>query len=95
MGMSRLDGFLPFYICMGLLCVRAPLSLIDNQITHVTKTTQQFGQNEFIAQCENCLTKYWTINKNATKKKKLIKNTLFKGGSGGKRLRLVSGSDKR
>ena len=50
---------------------------------------------EFIAQCENCLTKYWTINKNATKKKKLIKNTLFKGGSGGKRLRLVSGSDKR
>ena len=65
MGMSRLDGFLPFYICMGLLCVRAPLSLIDNQITHVTKTTQQFGQNEFIAQCENCLTKYWTINKNA------------------------------
>ena len=61
----------------------------------LTKTTQQFGQNEFIAQCENCLTKYWTINKNATKKKKLIKNTLFKGGSGGKRLRLVSGSDKR
>ena len=66
-----------------------------NKITRVTKTTQQFGQNEFIAQCENCLTKYWTINKNATKKKKLIKNTLFKGGSGGKRLRLVSGSDKR
>ena len=34
-------------------------------ITRITKTTQQFGQNEFIAQCENCLTKYWTINKNA------------------------------
>ena len=64
-------------------------------MTFTKKTTQQFGQNEFIAQCENCLTKYWTINKNATKKKKLIKNTLFKGGRGGKRLRLVSGSDKR
>ena len=51
----------------------ASLTVYKFLITHVTKTTQPFGQNEFIAQCENCLTKYWTINKNATKKKKLIK----------------------
>lgn len=35
------------------------------QSTHATKMTQEFGQNEFIEQCENCWTDYWKINKNA------------------------------
>ena len=37
------------------------------------KTPEAYNDNilttKEIAQCENCLTKYWTINKNATKKK--------------------------
>ena len=58
---------------------------LKNQPT-LPRRHNSFGRNEFIAQCENCLTKYWTINRNATKKKKLrlkvtviiiIKNTIF------------------